>query len=54
MGRVGSQKPYLRDRVMVESLILILSPIKLSRYIVVISLLWGKAEIFVIAPLKYR
>lgn len=51
---VENQKSYHRDQVLVESLLLINSPAKLSRYIVVISLLWRPVEIFVIAPLEYR
>lgn len=42
------------EPVMVESLVLIYNPIKPSRYIVVIFLLWGQAEIFVMTALKYR
>lgn len=53
-GSGESQKSYHRGRGMAESLVLINSPINLSRYIVVIFLLWGPVEIFVIAPLYYR
>lgn len=45
----GNQKSYHTERVIAESLVLIYSPIKPSRYTVVISLLWGQVEIFVMA-----
>lgn len=50
-GSVESLKSYHRGWVMLESPVLINNPINLSWYIVVIFLLWGPIEIFVIAHL---